>query len=192
MSVLKRSFKSAHPNAVHGGTVYAQLFRPRDIADFANMHCACACYVDPGVQVKLGRALFRRFWVCVCLRFPVAISHSTIYTSSFPYVFLCFLFFSSSPFIFLYVFLFFSSFLMYFSSFSSSPFIVLYVFLCFSFLFIFPYVFLLIFSSFHLLFWSFLMYFFVFASFHLQNPPSRLQNQTKWIENSPKTISFHG
>ena len=139
---FKTLIQNAHSNAVHGGTVYAQLFRPRDIADFANMHCACACYVDPGVQVKLGRALFRRFWVCVCLRFPVAISHSTIYTSSFPYVFLCFL----------YVFLFFSSFLMYFSSFSSSPFIVLYVFLCFSLLSIFSFDLSLCISLFSLLF----------------------------------------
>ena len=46
-----------------GVHVYAHFFRARERADFVNMHCACAYYVDPRRQVKLGRALSRKFWI---------------------------------------------------------------------------------------------------------------------------------
>ena len=54
-------FETLIQNAVHGGAVYAHFFRARERADFVNMHCACACYVDPRRQVKLERALSLKF-----------------------------------------------------------------------------------------------------------------------------------
>jgi len=50
-------------NAVHGGTVYAQLFKFGARADSVNIHCACACYKR---QVNLSARFFESFECVLC------------------------------------------------------------------------------------------------------------------------------
>ena len=63
LRTYNQRFETLILNAVDGCAVYAHFFRARERADFVNMHCACAYYVDPRRQVKLGLALSRKFWI---------------------------------------------------------------------------------------------------------------------------------
>jgi len=72
-------FEMLIQNAVHGGTVYAQLFKLGERADSVKIHCARACYRR---QVNLGARFFESFECVLCamsclIVSRAAISHST-------------------------------------------------------------------------------------------------------------------
>ena len=91
LRTYNQRFETLILNAVHGCADYAHFFRARERADFVNMHCACAYYVDPRRQVKLGRALSRKFWIQAIVKLAICsftcksiIAHCAIFARAGP------------------------------------------------------------------------------------------------------------